>query len=66
MWRVFIAWADARLRRRVAELEAQLDATTAERDALAAVCARDRARIEAETAAFGRRRAEDEHAGKLS
>lgn len=61
--------ADDRLRHRIAVLESELDATKrllavteAERDQLAAVVARDRLRIVAETAAYARRRAEDEHA----
>jgi hypothetical protein len=74
-WLARLLVADDRLKARIAELESELDAarrqlevTAAERDALAGVVARDRARIEMETARFARRRAEDEHAvnGKLS
>ena len=63
--RLFVA--DERLRARADDLQAAIDAerrlheiTAAERDALAAVVARDRARIEAETASYSRQRAEHE------
>ena len=58
---------DARLRSRVDELEAQLEASTrrlavanAEIDSMAQVIARDRERIKAESAAYARQRAEAE------
>ena len=56
-----------RLQRRVAELEAELEATRrklhvaeTEIDSMAAVIARDRARIKAETATYARQQAEAE------
>ncbi len=60
-------WADASLQRQVTKLEAELEAgrravkvLEAERDNLALVLARDRSRIEAEIAAYQRRKAEAE------
>lgn len=65
--RLLRRWADAALRQQVAILAADLDAAgrklavvEAERDALAAVAARDRQRIQAEGAAYARQRAEAE------
>lgn len=56
-----------RLERRIAELQAELDAsqrrlavTEVERDTLAAVVVRERSRVEAETAIHKRRQAEAE------
>ena len=67
MKRLLQRWANAKLRRRVLELEAELEAARrtvkvleAERDNLALVLARDRSRIEAEIATYQRRKAEAE------
>lgn len=64
---IFKRWRNARLERRVAELEADLDATRrklavaeVEIESMAAVIARDRARIKAEAAAYARQQAEAE------
>lgn len=60
-------WADAALQTRIATLESALEAeqrcravAEAEIESMAAVIARDRARIEAESAAYSRARAESE------
>lgn len=57
--RLLTRWANDAAKARVAELEtelakasARLSVVEAERDSLAAVVARDRARVEAETAAY--------------
>lgn len=56
-----------KLRRKILDLEMEIEARDrtirvleAERDAMAAVVARDRARVAAEVAEFGRQRAESE------
>jgi hypothetical protein len=61
VYRFLKRWAEASAKARVAELEtelarerAKLSVVEAERDSLAAVVVRDRARVEAETAAFHR------------
>lgn len=60
-------WADAALVREATDLKQKLDTTQrelavteAERDTLAAVVVRERARVEAETAIYNRNRAEAE------
>jgi conjugal transfer/entry exclusion protein len=65
--RILARWADSTLQREVKDLQRDLDARDrvigvleAERDALAAVVARDRERIRAEGAAYARQRAEVE------
>jgi hypothetical protein len=67
MMKLFRRWGDAALLKRVADLEQRLDTATrqllvieAERDTLAAVVVRERARVEAETAIHNRRKAEAE------
>lgn len=65
--RLLRRWADAALTKQVADLETELDATKrkltvaeAEVESMAAVIARDRARIKAEGAAYARQQAEAE------
>lgn len=60
--RLLRRWADDALRRRVAELEAQLkladvekQSLELERDSLAQVVERDRRRVQAETAGYAKR-----------
>ena len=68
MIRRFLArWADQTLAKRVLTLEAQLEAEQlrvkvleTERDTMALVIARDRARVQAESAAYSRARADHE------
>ena len=65
--RLLKRWATSTLQEQLRDLEQQLEAagrelgvTGAERDTLAAVVVRDRARVKAETAIFNRNKAEAE------
>ena len=69
IWKTKPTGAIKRIQRRVDILSCDLEAARrtiavieAERDAMASVIARDRARVAAETAAYARRRAESEGA----
>jgi hypothetical protein len=72
---LFSKWTrrDSKLSRRVHDLQSEIESrdriikvVEAERDAMAAVIARDRARVASETAQFNRQRAEAESDGRTT